>query len=212
MGKIPIRATPRLARGTSPQPPADPPTRMHRRLWLAAKVIFAFVASTLALIGTVYGIWGPPWPTEPSFVPGAPSLGSPFDVSFSGTNKSAFFSISNITVRCSLSCFRVLTPSGVPVMTVGPKANLLIRASGPKNLGPNETQPFTCNLRGVILAGGRDAADAFPDVEMRLNSEYDSPWLFWLRRKSAIGELFSLNKKTVPPQWVEGELPGTCDF
>jgi hypothetical protein len=77
MSKIPIRATPKLAKASQGQPPSTPPTRMHRRLWLAAKVIVAFVVALIGLAGSIYGMWGAPWPLAPEihavdFVSGTP--------------------------------------------------------------------------------------------------------------------------------------------
>ena len=87
-------------------------------------------------------------------------------------------------------------------------------AHGPKHLGPGETQQFVCPVRGKMAVGNEqaDAADRIANAQLIFRSEYDNPLTAWLTRKKAAGDVLSLNTKTVPPQWVAGDLPGTCDF
>jgi hypothetical protein len=172
---------------------------------------FAF-GTLLAVFLFVWTFVGPPWPTEPVFEPGAPSFGSAFDVTFNGTNKSAFFGIQNLRVSCTLVCFKLVGQSGAMITArKGANPNIL-GALGHDHLLAGETQPFACGMRRVFNIDGKDAADSLPNVAISFMSEYDNPWLFWLSRKKVQSGTFSLNTRTTPPQWVHGEIPGVCDF
>lgn len=186
---------------------SGPMPQKHRRFLRIAEWT---LGPPLALLGAIYTFWGPPWPTEPSFVPGAPSFGSPMDVSFSATNKSGLFSVPNLKVYCEMLCTRSL---GRAPHTGVELNHIYFQAHGPDHLAAGETQPFVCAMRGKIAVGNEaaDAADRIVSAQAIFHSEYDNPWKLWLTRKNAAGGVISLNTKTVPPQWVEGDLAGTCD-
>jgi hypothetical protein len=65
MGKIPIRATPKLPGASQGRVSTVPAARMHRRLLMAAKVVFGLLVTLFGVVGGIYGIWGPLWPTDP---------------------------------------------------------------------------------------------------------------------------------------------------
>jgi hypothetical protein len=169
--------------------------------------VLALVSVTL----TVFGFFGPPWPKEPIFDPALPSSGSPFDVTFNGTNKSSVFSLPNLSVDCTLVCFKFKGRGGSAIASLKP-SSVFVTGIGPRQLKADQTLPFMCNLRGVFGADGIDAADGLPTIAIAFRSEYDNPWWLWFRRKTTQSDTFSLNTKAVPPQWVRGEIAGLCDF
>ncbi|NPU10917.1 hypothetical protein HL666_09100 [Bradyrhizobium sp. 83002] len=170
--------------------------------------ICAAIATALGLALSYFGVTGrPPWPTEPIFSVNSPSFGSPFDVSFNATNKSAFFDHSNLKVGCSVLCSETKTPAGGRITTNG---TFIVPATGPAALEAGQTQQFMCNLRGTFMLGDRDIVDRLPDSAIAFVTEYDQLWGWW--HKKVRSDPFSLNKRAVPPQWVQGRLPGSCKF
>jgi hypothetical protein len=170
------------------------------------------VATLMAILGLIYAVVGPPWPTEPVFEPGSPSFGSAFDVTFNGTNKSAFFGIQNLRVSCTLVCFKFSGPTGTTITSPKGSNPNILGALGHDHLFAGETQPFACGMRRIFKVDGRDAADSLPNIAIAFRSEYDNPWLLWLVRRTVQSDTFSLNTRTMPPQWVRGEIPGICNF
>ncbi len=181
-----------------------PPERMHRRLWLAAKVIVGFFVSAIGLVGSMYGISGPPWPVEPVFSPGLPSAGSPFDVPFSVTNKSAFFDIWNFRIKCHIhrATFAADAEDGSRLEMNEILLDLTI--TNPI-LAAGETDSYICPVRPLIVVGKRSAADAHLEgVVISFQSEYDAEIL--KGRHRAESGTFTLNTRTNPPQWMSGKL------
>jgi hypothetical protein len=188
---------------------------MHRRLRMAAKVAAGFLAVLIGLLSGVYGNWGPPWPTAPSFAPGVPASGSPLDVTFNGTNTSVLFPVPDLFVNCEMVCLRASDSSRQPLASG--LRHVYVLARGTSHLAPGQTMPFRCPLRGQfgLSRPGESDADAFnriTNAQIVLHSDYFNFWTVFLSRHEAVSGRFSLNTKTVPPQWVQGDLPGTCDF
>ena len=193
---------------------AESPVRMHRRLWMAAKVTAGFLVVLTGLLSGVYGNWGPPWPTEPSFAPGVPASGSPLDVTFNGTNTSVLFPLPELFVNCELVCLRA--SDSRPPLALGLR-HVYVLARGITHLAPGQTMPFRCPLRGQfgLSRPGESDADAFnriTNAQIVLHSDYFNFWTLFLSRHEALSGRFSLNTKAVPPEWVQGDLAGTCDF
>ena len=209
-----VSATPKPRINQQQKMPAEPPVRMHRHLWMAAKVAAGFLAVLIGLLSGVYGIWGPPWPTAPSFAPGLPASGSPLDVTFNATNASVLFSVPDLFVDCEMVCLRA--SDAPPPLALGLR-HVYVLARGTSHLAPGQTRPFRCPLRGQFGLGRTGESDAdvagrITNAQIVLHSDYFNPWTVWLSRHQALSDRFSLNSKTVPPQWVQGDLPGTCDF
>jgi hypothetical protein len=203
-----LRAEPKL----QPRSVATPPgPRGQRSLWPRLIGLMTLIGFALTVAGFAYTVYGPPWPTEPTFEPALASSGSAFDVSFSGTNKSGFFDNTNLRVSCTVICLKYTGPTGATIaMPKGPVLNII--GTGPNRLLAGQTLPFFCSIRHFARVDGSDVADVRPTVAISFTSEYDDPWWLWFRRKTARSETFSLNTKAVPPQWVRGEIPGLCDF
>ena len=187
---------------------------MHRRLWMAAQVTAGLLVVLIGLLVGVYANWGPPWPAEPSFAPGVPASGSPLDVTFNGTNPSVLFSVPYLFVNCEMVCLRA--SDSPPPLALGLR-HVYVLARGTAHLAPGQTMPLRCPLRGQfgLSRPGESDADAFnriTNAQIVLHSDYFNFWTLWLSRHQAVSDRFSLNTKTVPPQWVQGDLPGACDF
>jgi hypothetical protein len=185
------------------QVPETPKQPKHRRLLHTAELVLGTPAAALGLI---YMFWGPFWPIAPEFSPGAPSFGSSFDVSFSGANKSGLFSNSNLVIRCKIICIQSASPDGSRVSG----RDSFVAAQGPNRLTPGATGQFICPMRGRVGVGRFDAVDVVTNAQIAFESEYDNPFSLWLSRKAASSGAFSLNTRAVPPQWVQGDLPGSC--
>jgi hypothetical protein len=180
--------------------PGESPAPLHRRLWRGAKVAAAFFAAVVGVLGVGYEVWGPQWMTAPTFFPGSPSFGSPFDVPFIVTNKSALFRLSNLTISCEIR-FKAEGPSGSVVEKVGDDFSKISARGVNKELKAAGTSWFTCPLRGIARVDGFDAADRITSAQVAFSSEYDS--LLWGRSKARSDE-FTLNTETTPPQWTAG--------
>ena len=135
---------------------AEPPVPTHRRLWMAAQATAGFLVVLTGLLIGVYGNWGPPWPTEPSFAPGVPASGSPLDVTFNGTNTSVLFPVPGLFVNCEMVCLRASNSSRQPLKSG--LRHVYVLAMGITHLAPGQTMPFRCPLRGHF--GLRDQAKA----------------------------------------------------
>src|SRR5580704_13621972 len=143
---------------------AESPVRMHRRLWMAAKVTAGFLVVLTGLLIGVYGNWGPPWPTEPSFAPGVPASGSPLDVTFNGTNTSVLFPVPDLWVECEMVCLRASDSLRQPLKSG--LRHAYVHAMGTSHLAPGQTIPFRCPLRLQFGLGrsGESDADAFDSI------------------------------------------------
>lgn len=136
---------------------------------------------------------GPFWPTEPTFLPGAPSLGSPMNVPFFVTNKSAVFSLDDLLITCGPL---VVVMTGKNVFNIG-----RIGAQGHNVLRPLETRPFTCRFNRVVSFPGAKVEEA----HIQFTSAYKSPWPWEPnRRVVSTSSIFTLETATDPPQWMEG--------
>jgi hypothetical protein len=86
---------------------------MHRRLWLVAKVTAAFLAGLVGLVGSIYEIWGPPWPTDPEIRFQNALRESSFILPFSLRNKS-ILPMNNVAMTCGVDLYffiDVITPA-----------------------------------------------------------------------------------------------------
>jgi hypothetical protein len=160
-------------------------------------------ATLLAIFLFVWTFLGPPWPTEPTFLPGAPSFGSSLDVPFSVSNRSALFSLTNLTIQCEILKLDTRGPTGAAIRARG---NMNVAGSGVKNvLKPLDVGSYTCPLRGVFDVDHKDAVepDRIVAAEIAFKAEYNSQ-LFWGRSRSE-SISFRLNTTTVPAQWTQGQ-------
>src|SRR5262245_39455893 len=84
------------------------------------------VLTILVAIWTL-SVWGPPWPTEPSFDPGFPTLSSPLDVPFSVANKSAISAINDLNVECGIEYFQGKNRLGGPTILREVGTSLIVK-------------------------------------------------------------------------------------
>ena len=168
MGKPPVKtpskpigkATPKLPQNRKQEPPATPQTRMHRRLWLASKAAFGFAVVIIGIVGSVYTVVGPPWPTAPVFSPGPPSFGTAFDIPFTVENKSAGFGISNVKITCVVTVSFIGSPEGSPPQLdrVGVQAGGIPASLAAVGSGGISSGLYRCPLRDVRIGfGGKNA-------------------------------------------------------
>jgi hypothetical protein len=181
------------------QLPAEPHIPPHRRLWLAAKVIGSFFVAVIGVIGSVYTVWGPSWPTIPIFSPGPPSYGAAFGVPFQVENKSALFGYFNLKISCKIEG---MAKSQIGTGTVGFGENVTFAARGANNLSALSSGPFICPLRGYIKIGEKDAADLMQSAQITFLSEYDRS-LWWGTSHSEDGP-YTWITTTIPPHWEKG--------
>jgi hypothetical protein len=170
---------------------------MHRRLWTAAKVAAAFPAVTGLALG-ILGLIGPPWPTEPVFLPGPPSFGAAFDVPFHVENKSLFFWLSGLRIKCKVEGIIPDQPS-VTGITFGPN---FVGANGTNGIAPSSSAPFTCPLRGAFGFGNKDSTDIIRNARVTFMSEHDARF-FGGPVKTEDGP-FTWITTTIPPHWERG--------
>jgi hypothetical protein len=164
----------------------------HTRWFRAGEWALGAVGVAMTLVGGIYGIFGPIWPTEPTFVPGAPSFGSALYVPFIVTNKSILFPIKKMQIFCS--AYRI---------DVGGFSfrGFAFTVPGYANLAPAESRSYTCAFNQAARGFEKEIVSV---ATIALETEYDSilPWKSRVRTTSG---KFTLNTKTSPPQWVPGE-------
>ena len=183
----------KIPQPTTPQMPA------HHRLWLVAKVLVSFFVAVIGLAASVYAIWGPPWPTNPSFSLGPPSSGAAFDVPFQVENKSVLFGFSNLKISCKIAGF-AKSQLGPGFIKFG--ENSLFSARGTNNLPSLSSGPYTCPIRGTAKIGERDAVDLMQSAQVSFISEYDTR-IFWGISHAEDGP-YTWITTTVPPRWERG--------
>jgi hypothetical protein len=178
---------------TAPHQQSISKLQKHRRFLRTVEWVLGL---PLAVIVAVYTIFGPPWPTEPSFVPLSPSFWSPFDIPYTVTNKSILFRVSAISITCKIASARTLLGDII--------YNIDVRSTEINNLQPGQTSSYTCLLNKIIkLSRPHPYETKFVQAEISFASEYDSPWPFRRRIKVASNP-FTLNSATEPPLWVQG--------
>ncbi len=170
----------------------------HRRPTLSRlkrhwRRVVLFPAFVLSIAANVVEIWGPPWPTKPTFSPGFPSSGFPLDVPFIVTNKSGFFPIKNLRLECHV--LKLITERNILFEHIS-----FGDFGGRGRLEPTEPRPYVCRFSQFIRIGSNDHITA---ATIGFVSEYDTPWP-WGSRVLTASNVFTLNTKTNPPQWMPG--------
>ena len=128
-------------------------TPFHSRLWLVVVGTSTLGIAAFEIVANIVQVWGVPWPTAPSFVPGLPSFGVAFDIPFQVENKSILFGLHNLKIRCRISG-KVPDQPTVGGIVLGP--NNVVGANGTNELAALSTAPFICPLRGAIRFGDKD--------------------------------------------------------
>jgi hypothetical protein len=184
----------KVAQTQSPIPSENSPRERPRWIRVAEYIVGTLIVGTVGFVASVYQIeGGPPWPVAPTFVPGSPSSGDPFDVPFTITNKSAFFSLNHLEILCGLENVRTDVKSGASQFSI-------TVSDGKASLGPLQSGTYTCPLMRAIKFAG---ATRLEEATIAFLTRYDSR-LPWGGRAQSESDFFSLNAKTVPPQWTVG--------
>jgi hypothetical protein len=155
------------------------------------------VGPALAIVALIYAVWGPLWPTAPTFDPGFPSFSSPLDVPFNVANKSAIFPISELTILCGLEEVQFKNPQGGPTILREVGTSRVVTG---QTLRPLETRSYVCPLKQAIQIV---PAPQIEKATMGFVSTYNSPW-HWGGTSKSISDRFTLNATTAPPQWTRG--------
>jgi hypothetical protein len=150
-------------------------------LWLTTLVTIA-----AALVGVGFAIWS--LRPVPSYYSARVTIGSAFAVNFRVENKSSWFPIAHLKIRCAVD--GIDAPDMPPV-----EADV---SQIPERLEPSAEAIFTCPFR---------AAD--PEVAQRselwFRSEYDLPLsipVLGRLRLSDYGGPYVLDTKLLPPRWT----------
>ena len=172
-----------------PEPQQPAPAAPWHAGWTKA---VAAVAGLVVIVATIIGIWGPLWPTAPTFYPETPSADSPLELSFKVKNRSALFPLRNLQIVCMLVSARSQTNKSF--------AETGVTLSQPVvDLAPGQSEPYSCPLHvAVDLREG----DKIVRAKIDFISQYDSRWP-WGGRSKSESEVFTLN--TSPPQWLAGD-------
>ena len=173
------------------------PSRSSIALKWAKRIGGFIVGPLLAIVAFVYAVWGPVWPTAPTFDPGFPSFSSPLDVPFNITNKSAIFPISELTILCGLEYFEGKNQLGGPTILREVGTSQIVTG---QSLRPLQTRSYVCSLKRFIRFVPEPRVEK---ATIGFVSTYNS-WWPWGERSKSISDTFTLNAATVPPQWTRG--------
>lgn len=168
--------------------------RLCTSLWKRIEIpllILSLLANVIQILG------GPFWPTAPEFLVGPYSFGAPLDASFVVQNRSILFPVRHPKFFCNPISLhtednRVNINNGYNVLVGTTAAN--------DDISPNDTAPVRCALSQIHFPGTQ-----LRDAQIRLIIEYDS-WIPFRGRVSAVSDVFTLDTKLVPPQWVKGKI------
>lgn len=163
---------------------------IYRRLLKIVEWTLGPPAVLFGIVASIYGVWGPIWPTVPVFSPIVPSFGSPYDIPFSVSNKSILFPVKNLQIMCHLPFFNDSRQNRW--------TDTRVWATAANHLPPSTTQSYVCPFSRNIDLGGAQIVDASIDFQM----EYDSPWP-WSGRVKNTSSIFTLSN-TQPRAWTPG--------
>ena len=185
------------------RPPAQDRWWYRFTKWLVLTVIIGGIC----LVASIYQLFGgPPWPTEPTFTPQAPSAASPFNNPFDVANKSGLADIRDLRIKCRMVFVRA---SRLTVTRFFP-GKLIFDARGTNPvLEAGSTRQFTCPF-GEYLEGigfGASALDYASEARIALFAEYSQPrwWppAIFSPKRTTVEVFFTLDTKTTPPRWTD---------
>jgi hypothetical protein len=110
------------------------------------------------------------------------------------TNRSSVFHLTNLKISCVARHIEI----GPPYVTF---ENIGFATPGANLLEPTQSRPYACPFNRTVQVEGTNAKILAADIVFE--SEYDSPWP-WGTRTSINSDSFTLNTKTIPPQWMPG--------
>jgi hypothetical protein len=151
----------------------------------------------LSIAANVVQIWGQPWPVPPVFRSGPISSGSPLDIPFIVENRSAFFWIRRPRLKCRVLSLH--TQDNRIDIGGGPGTLMSINDAPSADIKPGGTAPAKCAASSFNFPGTK-----LRDGKITFLIEYDSV-LPWRGSTETESEVFILDTKLVPPQWIEGE-------
>jgi|ERR1700722_1826345 len=167
-------------------------------------ILFAFAVWFSSQTANLIQIMGAPWPTEPVFSPGPPSFGDAFGIPFTVENKSAFFWLRNIKIKCVIHSAAFIGPfGGASIDDVDVEAAGLPGSLAPVGSSATSSGVYFCPLRGIVSIGGQDIVEQAKSAQLSFESEYDkrTPWS---ARVTSEDGPFTLITTTQPPHWAKG--------
>lgn len=201
------RAAAKAKRATrTHRPEAQPPplkSQNQIRSWYRfGKKALWCVGAVFGLFSGAVGIWGPIWPTEPSFSLGNPSFGQPLAVPFSVTNTSALFNIFDVTVDCVL--IEVITSDNGGGNVIFNSTAIYTNVAS--SIKPQETRSYTCAFHPTFdkLSLFFGIPSQHKVIKARIGFESKYRIIFGLIEASARSDIFTLDTRTMPPQWTRG--------
>ena len=162
----------------------------HLRARLAIKLIGVFALASVAWGASIYAIWGPLWPVEPTFSPTSPSSETPFDIPFTVENKSALFSIEELFITCRIISLN--TKENKQVL----HSHVTIPVTSIERL---QSRRYVCPYNWILNSKG----DTITEALIELHGEYRSSWPLFIKGTANSG-LFSWNISPGLPHWSAG--------
>ena len=173
------------------------PSRSRIALKWAKGIGGFIIGPALAIVAFVYAVWGPLWPTAPTFDPGFPSFSSPLDVPFNVANKSAMFPISELTILCGLEYFEGKNQLGGPTILREVGTSQIVTGQSLRRL---QTRSYVCSLKRFIRIVPEPRIEK---ATIGFVSTYNS-WWPWGGRSKSISDAFTLSATTLPAKWTRG--------
>lgn len=174
-------------------------TSARSSLLSACNKLSVFACKLLGVSLLLYGaweIWAATWP-EPSFSVGAPSYGSPFDISFDVTNTSRFIDMREMVINCKLID---------PTISTKYVENLHIQGTtlgtgDASTLKAASVRSYPCPF-GLTI--GRMLNSDYVVLSGRIQFVVNYSILYGLISLTYQSDEFSLDTNTIPPRWTPG--------
>jgi hypothetical protein len=121
-------------------------------------------------------------------------VGSPFDIPFVVENKSALFSLRELSIQCVLlNAATTLNNRFVDVAISG--------VGTTNEIGPMQSRPYTCPFNRLIQL---PPADTIATAQIQFESQHESRLPFRSTAATATSDVFTWSAQTSPPHWVVG--------
>ena len=141
----------------------------------------------------------PFWPTSPIFLAtGGASLSAPLDVPFVIQNKSGFFALEGIQLKCVALKVSSVDPDGKPLVGVWNSTFQRTITGATNYIAPTKSAPYSCPMGGLLPANAKVTYAVIAVI-----MQYRVSWP-WPNRTYTAVEGFTFSPHSDPPQWVTG--------
>jgi hypothetical protein len=171
----------------------------YRAVWHTCKRSVAIVGKVLAASLFAFSCWQL-WVAirpEPTFSPGDPSFGNPFDIPFDVTNGSILFDMRHVSIECVLVSPRISTDYAKNVVFDG----TTVSTGSVSTLEAGKTRSHKCPFSATL---GRTFNSEYAILSGQIQFSTRYRILYGLVALSARSDLFSLDTETSPPRWTPG--------